>query len=188
MKKNLLFILGTILCLGCSGNSQQETPAQDPEGFSELIEVQTNRSVTLMPAAQQEISQWLAYATAQNEIEGMKSATGKQIMENSQPLVQIMESLENTLPDTLKVVPVQSRTTVLLTKARVLHQLSSKKEKNTEEIFKAANDLIIEFDNFKLQLNERFLKSPQEFELELDREFEESRNRDTTTTSPVTVQ
>lgn len=180
MKNICFFFLGILLFTGCANDPQQESTVEVPSGFSESIQVDGNRRVTLIPEAQEEVSQWLAYATAQNEIEGMREATGTQIIGNAQPLVQIMESLESTLPDTLQVVPVQSRANVLLTKAKVLHQRASKKEKDPQEIFEAANELIVEFDNFKLQLNERFLKSPQDFELELDREFEQSRGQQDT--------
>lgn len=177
MKKNCFIVLGILLSMSCADDPQQESPSGSHSGFSESIQVDSRRSVHLTPEAQEEVSQWLAYATAQNEIEGMREATGIQIIGNSQPLVQIMESLESTIPDTLNVVPVQSRANVLLTKAKVLHQRSSKKDKEPQEIFEAANDLIVEFDNFKLQLNERFLKRPEDFELELDKEFEQSQEQ-----------
>lgn len=106
-------------------------------------------------------------------------------MDVSNNLMQIMESLSSTLPDTLRSPAVEARTNVLLTKAHVLHQLSNKKEKNPDEIFEVAEDIVIEFDNFKLQLNELFLKTPENFELELDQEFEESLEADSSGTIPL---
>ena len=153
-----------------------DASVRDTVAFSEPIEVETNRTVTLLPEAQAAVSEWLAYATAQNEIEAMKGATGTEIVQSSEPLVQIMENLYTTLPDTLQVTAVLARTNVLQTKAQVLHQLANRKNKNASEVFKAANDVITEFNNFKLQLNELFLKTPEDFELELDREFEETRD------------
>ena len=67
---------------------------------------------------------------------------------------------------------------MLYTKAGVLHQLANKKDESADEIYKAANELITEFDNFKIQLNELYLKAPEDFELELDRQYEESQQMD----------
>ena len=144
--------------------------------LSDTLEVQTNRRVSLLPEAQEKVSSWLEYATAHNQVEDLKSATGRDLVSNSQPVVQIMEALNNSLPDSLQEAPVLARTTVLVTKANVLNQVATKKDITPSEVFEAANDIILEFDNFKLQLNELFLKTPADFETELDRQFEESQD------------
>lgn len=161
-----------------SCKEEANEPAANPsdQALAETIDDIARRTVNLTPQAMEVASQWLAFATAQNEIQDLRQATGHQIIASSNPLSQIMESLNSTLPDTLKVVPVETRTTVLLTKAKVLQQRSNKKQRETAEIFEAARDLITEFENFKLQLNERFLPSPSSFENELDRQFQEARD------------
>lgn len=174
MKKFLLLFL-VLLLISC----KEEAPKPDTSNqeskvrFSEQLQVTTNRRVNLLPEAREEVSQWLAYATAQNEMESLKTSTGQDILDSSNSIMQIMESLQSSIPDTLQTPAVLSRSNVLVTKAKILHQLSNKKEKDAEEIFEVANDLIVEFDNFKLQLNELFLKTPTDFEQELDEEFEE---------------
>ena len=144
--------------------------------LSDSLKMETNRQVSLLPEAQVKVSDWLEYATAYNQVEDMRTTTGRSLVSNSQPIVQIMEALNSSLPDSLQQVPVRARTTVLVTKANVLHQVATKKEVKAEEVFTAANDIILEFDNFKLQLNELFLKTPEDFEIELDRQFEESQD------------
>lgn len=176
MKKTLL-LLSVLFFLSCGEKQpEQVDTSEDSLKVAEAIQVETNREVRLMPEAQEQVNQWLAFATAYNEVEDMRTATGNEIIANSQPMLQIMEALENSLPDTLKQVPVQARTAVLVTRANVLRQAATKKEIKAEEVFKAANDLIVEFDNFKLQLNELFLKAPEDFELELDRQYEENQD------------
>lgn len=186
MKKILLlfFFLSLISCEENKPVPQAEN-VQSKTSFSDALEVETNRTVTLSPEARQVAGEWLAYATAQDEIKNLENKTGSEIMETSGNLMQIMESLRTTLPDTLRSPAVVARTNVLLTKAYVLHQLSNKKQKNPDEIFDVASDLVVEFDNFKLQLNEMFLKTPENFELELDREFEASQKPDSTGTIPL---
>lgn len=169
----LLSIFALISCKEEAAQTKDDTPANGAK-FTDQLEVTTNRKVTLLPEAKEEVSQWLAYATAQNEIESLRTSTGRDILDTSNSILQIMESLKSSIPDTLNTIAVNSRVNVLLTKSQILHQLANKKEKNADEIFEVANELIVEFDNFKLQLNELFLKSPGDFELELDQEFEKS--------------
>ncbi len=186
MKKLLLFSL-LVSLMSCDENQpvkMTEQP-QSKTSFSDVFEVEKNREVTLLPEARQVAAGWLAYVTAHDEIENLENKTGSEIMAISGNLMQIMESLRTTLPDTLRSPSVEARTNVLFTKAHVLHQLSNKKQKNPDEIFEVAGNLITEFDNFKLQLNEMFLKTPENFELELDKEFEESQQPDSTGTIPL---
>ena len=166
-------------------NTSQAVPVTSSTSFTDQLEVNTNRTVNLLPEARQLAGEWLAYATAQNEIQNLERSTGQEIMGSSNNLVQIMETLRTSIPDTLRSNAVESRANVLYTKAQVLNQLSNKKQKNPDEIFEVAEDLVVEFDNFKLQLNELFLKTPENFEMELDEEFEENLEPDTNRISPT---
>lgn len=190
MKKIVILIL----LIGLSSCRDRNVPVaqgneQDTLELSEPLQVETNRIVTLLPEAREAVGEWLAYATAQNEIETMRTATGREIVENSEPLVQIMESLQSTMPPEFWESAVRARVNVLVTKAQLLHQRANKKYRNQEEIYASARDLIEEFDNFKIQLNELFLSTPADFEEELDREFEESfSRRDTILQEPVSME
>lgn len=174
--KNLLLLFSVLLLISCREEDQKTTGSSDAKraSFSEELQITTNRMVNLLPDAREEVSQWLAYATAQNEMETLRNSTGQEILEASNSIMQIMESLQSSIPDSLQTSAVQARANVLVTKAKILHQLSNKREKDAAEIFDVANDLIVEFDNFKLQLNELFLKTPTDFEQELDKEFGET--------------
>ena len=186
MRKILLLLL-FISLYSCEEKQEaiQATPVEYSTSFSDKLDVDESRTVTLLPEARQIAGEWLAYATAQNEIQNLRNSTGEDIMDSANNLVQIMETLQTTIPDTLRSNAVEARSNVLYTKANVLYQLSNKKEKNPDEIFETANDLIVEFDNFKLQLNELFLKTPENFELELDEEFADSLALDSTGTIPL---
>jgi hypothetical protein len=186
MRKILLLFLSVSL-LACENQvqSSQKTQEEHNTSFTDELKVRNNRSVTLQPEARQVVSTWLAYITAHDEVQQLESKSGSEIMDTSNNLLQIMESLHSTLPDTLRSPAVIARTNVLLTKANVLHQLSRKKQKNPDDIFEVAEELVVEFDNFKLQLNELFLKTPENFELELDEEYEQSLEPDSTGTIPL---
>lgn len=170
--KNIYYVfLILILTVSCKEAPEEVEDNSADEALAQTLEPNGGRMVTLTPEAMNVVSGWLAFVTAQNEVRDLRNATGHQIISNADPLRQIMNSLSSTLPDTLKVTPVESRVTVLVTKAEVLHQQSIKKNKTASEIFGAATSLINEFENFKLQLNERFLPPPGDFQQELERQF-----------------
>lgn len=185
--RKILVVFLMLSLLSCEDEAEKPVvaPLETSTSFSDSLKISKTRNVILSPEAREIAADWLAYITAQNEIENLENKTGSEIVESSNNLMQIMESLRETLPDTLKTNAVEARTNVLLTKAHVLHQFSNKKQKNPDEIFEVAQNLIVEFDNFKLQLNELFLKTPENFELELDQEFEESLEADSTGTIPL---
>lgn len=176
MNRIPLFLL--LACLVSCNEQQpvQQEPDPDSRSLSDTIELQTRRTVSLLPEAQEKVIDWLEYITAYNQVEDLKTATGRGLISSSQPVVQIMEALDTSLPDSLQATPVRARTIVLATKANVLRQVASKKDIRPTEVFEAANDIILEFDNFKLQLNELFLKTPADFEKELDKQFEASQD------------
>ena len=185
--RKILFIFLILSLLSCEEEAKKPiaTALQSSSSFSDTLKISKSRTVNLSPEAREVAADWLAYITAQNEIENLENKTGSEIVESSNNLMQIMESLRETLPDTLKTNAVEARTNVLLTKAHVLYQFASKKQKDPDEIFEVAKNLVVEFDNFKLQLNELFLKTPENFELDLDRDFEESQKPDSTGTIPL---
>ena len=117
MKKFLLFLVLASF-LSCDEKPQAQAAVEtETASLSDTLQVQTNRQVTLQPEAQEKVSDWLAYATAHNQVEDMRSATGRDLVSNSQPVVQIMEALSSSLPDSLQQVPVRARISVLVTKA-----------------------------------------------------------------------
>lgn len=168
--RKFCFILCSFFLLSCQDqkdSAEAETARVDTSAFSEKLNV-TTEEVQLVPEARELASQWVAYITAQNEINNLKDSSINQVIENSGPLAQIMQSLKTSLPDTLRTKSVEARLNVLVTKAQVLDQLANQRQKHPDEIAKTAKQIPLEFHNFKLQLNEIFLKTIEDFEEELD--------------------
>jgi hypothetical protein len=126
------------------------------------------RDVVLLPEAREITENWLAYLTAQSEIENFNSYTVKEVAANSTPIAEIMQNLRETAPKQFGTHAVQTRISVLYTKAKVLEFLSNKRDPDYAQIRATAEELPVEFNNFKIQLNELFLKTLEELELELD--------------------
>ena len=61
-----------------------------------------------------------------------------------------------------------SRLVVLETKTKILEQLTRRQTLDADKVLVIAKELPQDFENFKLQLNELFLKTPDQFEIELD--------------------
>ena len=166
----IFIILGFAACKKEAENTNQESNLDT--GFEEKIVVPEN-GVQLSPEAKRIAATWVEYITADNEISRVKKSTVGEVVNNSDAIAQIIFSLKNSVPDSLKAVPVASRLNVLNTKAQLLKQYSHKQKQNSELIGSTAKSLVGEFDHLKIQMNELFLKSLEEFEKELDA-FEEN--------------
>lgn len=128
----------------------------------------TTEKVQLVPAAQEITSRWLAFVTAESEIQNFKGYTVKEVASNSRPISEIMLSLRQTVPDSLNANAVRARINVLYTKAGILEQMAEKRNPHPAEIKTIAEELPEDFNNLKIQINELYLKSLEDFEKELD--------------------
>lgn len=172
MNKLITFI-SILALLSCKTEQDAEKSADeavDTTAFQKEIKIE-DPGFALEPEARKYALNWVEYITAQNEIRKLESATVNEVMQNAGAIAQIMESLKNSVPDSLKSVAVEARLNVVNTKAKLLKQYSGKQEPDAEDIMETTEELHLEFNNLKLQMNEIFLKTLEEFEEELD-EFE----------------
>ncbi|MBZ9629907.1 hypothetical protein LB465_03870 [Salegentibacter sp. LM13S] len=184
--KKLIFI-SFIFLWSCGEKSENQNIAStkiDSTALNQPIKT-TNIEVVLLPEARKHAIQWLAYIAAQNEVDQLKNYNLKQTIESSRPISQVMESLSTSIPDSLSSNAVRARANVLATKAKVLEQLSHRRQLDADAITEVAGEIPDEFNNFKIQLNELFLKTLEDFEDELD-EFKAE--RDTISVDSISVE
>lgn len=148
-------------------NSNESNRKEIQLALTQKLEA-SKTEVVLLPEAQEITNEWLAYITAQSEIENLKNYTLNDVIANATPITEIMKSMQETVPTRLKSNAVKARLGVLVTKSKILQQLAEKREVNPEKISKTAKELPLEWNNFKIQINELFLKTLEEFEEELD--------------------
>lgn len=169
--KNLYLTFFLMFLLSCDQNKETPSlPSQseiDSTAMERPLEV-TRTEVMLVPEAKEITDDWLAYITAQNEIDNFSSYTVGDIIANATPVAEIMQSLRQTLPQNFKTKAVETRLSVLYTKAKVLEHISKRRDLNPAAIAETAEEIPEEFNNFKIQLNELFLKTLEDFEKELD--------------------
>lgn len=174
----LFFIL---LVSGCNQNNSSIEPESqntiDTTAFTNNLQV-PNVEVRLLPQVKEITDNWLAFITAQIEIENFNSYTVNDVIPNATPIAEIMFSLQQTVPESFRTNAVETRLSVLYTKAKVLERQTKKRNIDPREIAATAEEIPVEFNNFKIQLNELFLKTLEEFEEELDSfdEDEEAEN------------
>ncbi len=170
MKFTFLFVL-LLFFAGC--NNKSNTAQQTSETLADTTILSQSLvlpsfEVILLPEAREITDNWLAYITAQTEIENFGNYTVTEITSNATTIVEIMQTLKETVPAEFQTNAVQTRLSVLYTKARVLEHLAIKRNSDPREIKTTAEELPLEFNNFKIQLNELFLKSLEDLEKELD--------------------
>lgn len=165
--KIVLLVLFTGCNKGGKSTALEADTVKDTTAFSKLLDY-PREEVTLLPETTAITSDWLAYITAQSEIDNFRNYSINEVISNATPIAEIMESLKGTVPPEFKTNGVQTRLSVLYTKARVLERLSKKRNPNATEIGSVAQQIPVEFNNFKIQLNEIFLKTLEDFEAELD--------------------
>lgn len=171
--RNLCWIVILIFVLGCDqNNNTMEVESQttaDTTALSKELDI-TNQQVILLPQAREITDEWLAYITAQTEIENFDEYTVKEVISNATPIAEIFQNLRETVPSEFQTNYVQTRLSVLYTKAKVLEHQAGKRNPNPEAIKATAEEIPVEFNNFKIQLNELFIENRiyKDIEEELD--------------------
>lgn len=169
--KTFFRILLVLFAAGCNDNNEpteiQTQATVDTTALQKSIEV-INEEVILLPEAREITGDWLAYLTAQSEIENFSNYTVNDIISNATPIAEIMLTLRQTVPEEFKNNAIQTRLSVLYTKARVLEHLAISRPNQLNDIKQTAEELPLEFNNFKIQLNELYQKTLEDFEQELE--------------------
>lgn len=177
MKYSVCLLL-CILLLGCKKEVQKK-----PEGLSKEDSLMLEKplkieepAIALGEKPKKFALTWIEFVTAQNEMSNLPNEKTREVMANAEAISQIMTSLRTSLPDSLRSNGVESRLNVITTKAKLLEQYSGRKNPDPELIKRTAEELYAEFNNLKIQMNEIFLETIEDFERRLD-EFEENERK-----------
>jgi hypothetical protein len=169
----LICIILFLALISCKTEKDAEGSSEDSvdtTAFQQKLKFE-DQNLALEPQAREYALNWAEYIIAQNEVNKLHNSTLNEVMNNAGAIAQIMQSLKNSVPDSLRGVAVEARLNVINTKAQLLKQYSARQDPDAENIRETTAELHQEFNNFKLQMNEVFLKTLEEFEKELD-EFE----------------
>ncbi len=178
MKQNRInliatFLLGVFL-ISCGNSEEQSNSESDTfqeknaKTFSQKVDLSKVREVKLLREANDASVNWMAFTTARNEINRMPDFTLQEVVNNSNNIFRSIQELQDSIPTDFQEVPIQARLNVLLTKAYLLEGEANKQPPSAKNIDSLSAELYKEFGNLKIQLNEVFLKSVEDFEFELD--------------------
>lgn len=178
--RNSIFIFFILLVLASCKSEPQDT--QDPNAVSDSIAFQKplvlpQQEVKLDSTPRNIALKWVEFITAENEIRNLRGSKVIDVADKAPAITEIMQSLKASLPDTLRSNAVESRLTVVLTKSLLLKQFAGQREPDAKKIEQTTTELYSEFNNLKRQMNEKFLKTLEDFEEELDKFEEEERKQ-----------
>lgn len=170
----VLACLGLVVFSCQEDNHAAEKSLQEEKmrSFSEKLTFPESGQVQLLPEAKNETAQWLAFITAQMEVKRMREFTVQDAVSNAETIRQIMKTMKTTIPDSLKVKPVLARVNVVVSLSNVLQQISANPNAAPVEIKKTAEKIPVAFENLKIQINEVFRKSLEDFQQEVETKLE----------------
>ena len=151
-----------------SSNEVDTFQEKNAKNFSQKVDLSQVREVNLISKANDASINWMAFTTARNEINRIQNFTLQEVVNNSNNIFRSIEELQDSIPQDFQKTPIKARLNVLLTKAYLLEGEASKQPPSAKNIDSLSSNLYREFGNLKIQLNEVFLKSVEDFEFELD--------------------
>ncbi|MBW2961911.1 hypothetical protein [Mesonia aestuariivivens] len=151
-----------------NNNKTDTFQEKNAKNFSRQVNIFKDRKVNLLPEAEESSANWMAFTTAKNEIERIDNFTLQEVVNNSNNLFKSIQGLQDSIPTEFQKRTIKARLNVLLTKAYLLEGEASKQTPSAKQIDTLSANLYKEFENLKIQLNEVFRKSIEDFEFELD--------------------
>jgi len=167
--KNIICLLFLLFIFSCNekGNERKPEPVVSKEPLEELS-LSGGTSVELTPEVQDLTSQWLEFVTAQSEVNNYRRSGAEYGKENAAATLQIMQKLQESLPEDFKTNPVEVRINVLVTLSHLLKQESENREPDQEKIARLSRKIPEAFDHLKIQLNEVFAPPFEDFQKMLE--------------------
>ncbi|PZD78460.1 hypothetical protein DNG35_05200 [Mesonia sp. K7] len=146
------------------------------------INISPTKEVTLLKEANDSASNWAEYMNFQNEIRNIQNFTYQELASSSNNIRETSLAMKDSVPPVFNVNPVKVRLNVLYTKSSMLNQLIQRQVIDTTRIKTTTADLQDAFQNLKIQLNEVFLGTLEEFEKEIEKSI---KPQDSTATNKV---
>lgn len=166
-----MYCVVLLFCFSCDekGKEQEPPPVTSKEPLDELS-ISGSFSVELTAEAKEQTSQWLEFVTAQSEVNNYRKFGAEYGEENAAATLQIMQKLQESVPEDLKTNPVEVRLNVLVTLSHLLKQEIENREPNQEKTARLSRKIPEAFDHLKIQLNEVFAQPLEEFQEMLEQQ------------------
>tara|TARA_R110002020_G_scaffold259768_3_gene473880 strand:+ start:31315 stop:31890 length:576 start_codon:yes stop_codon:yes gene_type:complete len=172
MNKSLTVLLFCILLgiLGCQekqGQQQENTQIEElPVKFRDSVLI----NIKLSQDAAATTASWKGYEVLEQALRDLDNSAIGSVKTEIDQWVVATEEIQRQKPDSLQDKSIESRLTVLNTKAHTLKQKVEKRDIDTAEVNQEATEFYNAFQDLKLQINMKFQISIDDILNEFDTE------------------
>lgn len=163
--KNVFYLVLLLLFFGISCKEERVARA-DPRKTTDTLEIALQsylkEEIILTPKAAEAVKKWPGYDDISDAINSLGNAKIENLKSQGNKWIDASAKMLLQLPDTIANNPIESRVTVLFTKANTLQQQAAKIEVDTSLVNREATEFYNAFQNLKLQLNLKYQKSIEE--------------------------
>ncbi|WP_127846009.1 hypothetical protein [Psychroflexus aestuariivivens] len=161
-----LFFSGLLIftILACksdsSENYNQENTGQSEQSknLEETLQTDTISVTSLSKASEEVTREWMSYIALNSEIERMDNYSLQDLVNNSETILKVTDSLQQTVPKKINTNALQARIRTLYTHARLLEENAKRNKPNPDQLKELGTKLKLDFNNFNIQINEVFIQ------------------------------
>lgn len=151
-----------VLSLAISCADKKEEPKQDTKAkmsaeLRKKINLDSIKAVALSEKAKRVTEDWIMYIAVNSEVEDLEEYTLLDVVNNSETINKVVDSLAITVPDVFETNAVNARIITLQTHAKLLKENSDRTEPDPTEVEDLSAKLKLDFNNLNIQLNEVFI-------------------------------
>jgi len=166
-----LIILLFVACKDDSSSKSQNQNVSENQGqqdFDAVLKTDTIQLTKLSPESKNITREWMGYIALNSEIERFDDYSLQDLVNNSETILNVTDTLQQSIPEKLQTKALQARIRTLYTHARLLEENAKRNTPNAEEVKVLGAKLKRDFDNFNIQINEVFIQQQDSLET-LDR-------------------
>ena len=153
----LLTILSQSISCGNPQNQEKENEVEDRAQLQKKINLDSIKSVKLSEKTRREADEWMMYIALNSEIKSFNNYTLLDVINNSETIEKVIDSLSITVPKVFDTKAVNARIVTLKTHANLLKENSDRIEPKASEIEDLSAKLKLDFNNLNIQMNEVFI-------------------------------
>lgn len=172
MNKSLTVLLFCILfgILGCQEKQEQQQENTQIEELPIKFRDSVLINIKLSQDAAATTASWKGYEVLDQALRDLDNSAIGSVKTEIDQWVVATEEIQRQKPDSLRDKSIESRLTVLNTKAHTLKQQVEKHDIDTAEVNQEATEFYNAFQDLKLQINMKFQKSIDDILNEFDTE------------------
>ena len=172
MNKSLTVLLFCILfgILGCQEKQEQQQENTQIEELPIKFRDSVLINIKLSQDAAATTASWKGYEVLEQALRDLDNSAIGSVKTEIDQWVVATEEIQRQKPDSLQDKSIESRLTVLNTKAHTLKQKVEKRDIDTAEVNQEATEFYNAFQDLKLQINMKFQKSIDDILDEFDTE------------------